>query len=189
MGAPVPRSLNALQAAGIDIPVLQNGPARRFVEHGDPAKLMAACGLDAAGIEASICADLLTAQRRISLRARQTTEVPSRLLRLAAAAARGMMAAATAKIGDFKRRAYRFSVVQRAAPASCLSTKRALARLPALAVAETTAEGCYGQPCATAGNTSTSRARPEKPRRRASRPRCRRCRVRRSTSTTGAPGS
>ncbi|MFO1226690.1 1-deoxy-D-xylulose-5-phosphate synthase [Roseateles sp.] len=43
-----------LHEAGIDIPVLQLGLPDEFVEHGDPAKLMAACGLDAAGIEASI---------------------------------------------------------------------------------------------------------------------------------------
>ncbi|MEO3691086.1 1-deoxy-D-xylulose-5-phosphate synthase [Roseateles paludis] len=44
----------SLHAAGIDIPVLQLGLPDEFVEHGDPAKLMAACGLDAAGLEASI---------------------------------------------------------------------------------------------------------------------------------------
>jgi 1-deoxy-D-xylulose-5-phosphate synthase len=43
-----------LHEAGIDIPVLQLGLPDEFVEHGDPAKLMAACGLDAAGLEASI---------------------------------------------------------------------------------------------------------------------------------------
>jgi 1-deoxy-D-xylulose-5-phosphate synthase len=43
-----------LHEAGFDIPVLQLGLPDEFVEHGDPAKLMAACGLDAAGIEASI---------------------------------------------------------------------------------------------------------------------------------------
>lgn len=44
----------ALNAAGITIPVLQLGLPDEFVEHGDPAKLMSLCGLDAAGIEASI---------------------------------------------------------------------------------------------------------------------------------------
>jgi len=44
----------ALNAAGISIPVLQLGLPDEFVEHGDPAKLMSLCGLDAAGIEASI---------------------------------------------------------------------------------------------------------------------------------------
>ncbi|PTT89414.1 1-deoxy-D-xylulose-5-phosphate synthase, partial [Pelomonas sp. HMWF004] len=42
----------ALNAAGITVPVLQLGLPDEFVEHGDPAKLMSLCGLDAAGIEA-----------------------------------------------------------------------------------------------------------------------------------------
>jgi 1-deoxy-D-xylulose-5-phosphate synthase len=46
--------LEALQAARIEIPVLQLGLPDVFVEHGDPAKLLAACGLDAAGIEQSV---------------------------------------------------------------------------------------------------------------------------------------
>ena len=44
----------ALAAAGLLIPVLSLGLPDVFVEHGDPAKLMAMCGLDAAGIEQSI---------------------------------------------------------------------------------------------------------------------------------------
>ena len=44
----------ALNAAGVTVPVLQLGLPDEFVEHGDPAKLMSLCGLDAAGIEASI---------------------------------------------------------------------------------------------------------------------------------------
>jgi 1-deoxy-D-xylulose-5-phosphate synthase len=44
----------ALAAAGIEIPVLTLGLPDEFVEHGDPAKLLAMCGLDAAGIEQSI---------------------------------------------------------------------------------------------------------------------------------------
>ena len=35
-------------------PVLNLGLPDQFVEHGDPAKLLALCGLDAPGIEASI---------------------------------------------------------------------------------------------------------------------------------------
>jgi 1-deoxy-D-xylulose-5-phosphate synthase len=46
--------LEALAAAGVLIPVLNLGFADEFIEHGDPAKLMARCGLDAAGIEQSI---------------------------------------------------------------------------------------------------------------------------------------
>ena len=36
------------------VPVLTLGLPDEFVEHGDPAKLLAMCGLDAAGIEQSI---------------------------------------------------------------------------------------------------------------------------------------
>jgi 1-deoxy-D-xylulose-5-phosphate synthase len=43
--------LEALAEARIDIPVLTLGLPDSFVEHGDPAKLLAQCGLDAAGIE------------------------------------------------------------------------------------------------------------------------------------------
>ena len=44
----------ALAEAGIEIPVLTLGLPDEFVEHGDPAKLLAMCGLDAAGIEQAI---------------------------------------------------------------------------------------------------------------------------------------
>jgi len=43
-----------LAAAGLAVPLLQLGLPDRFIEHGDPAKLLAACGLDATGIEQSI---------------------------------------------------------------------------------------------------------------------------------------
>ena len=46
--------LEALQAAGTALPVLQLGLPDKFIEHGDPVKLMALQGLDAAGIEKSI---------------------------------------------------------------------------------------------------------------------------------------
>ncbi|MCY1165689.1 1-deoxy-D-xylulose-5-phosphate synthase [Polaromonas sp.] len=46
----------ALQAAGVVRPVLHLGLRDEFTEHGDPAKLLALQGLDAAGIEASIIA-------------------------------------------------------------------------------------------------------------------------------------
>ena len=46
--------LEALAEARIEIPVLNLGLPDAFVEHGDPAKLLAQCGLDAAGIELSI---------------------------------------------------------------------------------------------------------------------------------------
>ncbi len=44
----------ALQAAGVSKPVLHLGLPDEFIEHGDPAKLLALLGLDAAGIEVSI---------------------------------------------------------------------------------------------------------------------------------------
>lgn len=46
----------ALQAAGMLKPLLQLGLPDRFIEHGDPAKLLSLQGLDAAGIEQSIVA-------------------------------------------------------------------------------------------------------------------------------------
>ena len=56
----------ALQAAGVAIPLLQLGFKDAFIEHGDPVQLMALQGLDAAGIQASIVqrfATLLTDQQ------------------------------------------------------------------------------------------------------------------------------
>jgi len=44
----------ALQEAGLIRPMLQLGLPDRFIEHGDPAKLLSAIGLDAPGIEKSI---------------------------------------------------------------------------------------------------------------------------------------
>ena len=44
----------ALHAAGVVKPVLHLGLADEFIEHGDPAKLLAMQGLDAAGIEAAV---------------------------------------------------------------------------------------------------------------------------------------
>ncbi|GAB4559637.1 MAG: 1-deoxy-D-xylulose-5-phosphate synthase [Rhizobacter sp.] len=44
----------ALAAARIELPVLTLGLPDEFIEHGDPAKLLSLCGLDAAGIEQSI---------------------------------------------------------------------------------------------------------------------------------------
>ncbi len=49
----------ALNAMGLVRPVLQLGLADVFIEHGDPAKLLALQGLDAAGIRASIAARFL----------------------------------------------------------------------------------------------------------------------------------
>ncbi len=43
-----------LTEAGVAMPLLHLGLPDQFIEHGDPAKLISMCGLDAAGIEASI---------------------------------------------------------------------------------------------------------------------------------------
>jgi 1-deoxy-D-xylulose-5-phosphate synthase len=47
-GSAVAEALNAL---GLSVPLLQLGLPDTCIEHGDPVKLMAQCGLDAAGIE------------------------------------------------------------------------------------------------------------------------------------------
>jgi 1-deoxy-D-xylulose-5-phosphate synthase len=54
MGGAGSAVLEALQADGLQLPVLQLGLPDQFVEHGDPAKLLAMLGLDAAGIERSV---------------------------------------------------------------------------------------------------------------------------------------
>lgn len=54
MGGAGSAVLEALQAEGLSMPVLQLGLPDEFIEHGDPAKLLANVGLDAAGIESSI---------------------------------------------------------------------------------------------------------------------------------------
>ncbi|MCR5865446.1 MULTISPECIES: 1-deoxy-D-xylulose-5-phosphate synthase [Aquincola] len=54
MGGAGSAVMEALQAAGLSNPVLSLGLPDDFIEHGDPAKLMAMIGLDAAGIEQSI---------------------------------------------------------------------------------------------------------------------------------------
>jgi 1-deoxy-D-xylulose-5-phosphate synthase len=46
--------LEALQAMGLNPPVLNLGLPDSFIEHGDPARLLALQGLDAAGIEAQV---------------------------------------------------------------------------------------------------------------------------------------
>jgi 1-deoxy-D-xylulose-5-phosphate synthase len=54
MGGAGSAVLEALQGAGVQRPVLQLGLPDVFIEHGDPAKLLALQGLDASGIEASV---------------------------------------------------------------------------------------------------------------------------------------
>ncbi len=69
MGGAGSAVLEALQAAGLSVPVLQLGLADAFTEHGDPAHLLKLQGLDAPGILASIrqrfatlCSDLPPAE-------------------------------------------------------------------------------------------------------------------------------
>ena len=67
MGGAGSAVLEALQAAGVQIPVLVLGLRDEFIEHGDPAKLLAMQGLDAAGITSSIStrfASVLAAQTK-----------------------------------------------------------------------------------------------------------------------------
>jgi 1-deoxy-D-xylulose-5-phosphate synthase len=54
MGGAGSAVLEALQAAGMACPVLNLGLPDEFIEHGDPAKLLALCGLDALGIEQAV---------------------------------------------------------------------------------------------------------------------------------------
>lgn len=53
--------LEALADAGVSCPVLRLGLPDRFIEHGDPVKLLGLQGLDAAGIERSIRSRFLPA--------------------------------------------------------------------------------------------------------------------------------
>ncbi|MBI5925426.1 MAG: 1-deoxy-D-xylulose-5-phosphate synthase [Aquabacterium sp.] len=52
----------ALAAAGLCKPMMMLGLPDQFVEHGEPGKLLAMCGLDAAGIEQSVRARLAAGQ-------------------------------------------------------------------------------------------------------------------------------
>ena len=54
MGGAGSAVLEALQAAEVMKPVLQLGLKDEFIEHGDPAKLLALQGLDAVGIQAAV---------------------------------------------------------------------------------------------------------------------------------------
>jgi 1-deoxy-D-xylulose-5-phosphate synthase len=54
MGGAGSAVLEALQTAGLVLPVLQLGLPDAFIEHGDPIALMASLGLHAQGIQASI---------------------------------------------------------------------------------------------------------------------------------------
>ena len=54
MGGAGSAVLEALAEAGLTVPTLVLGLPDRFIEHGEHGKLLARCGLDAAGIEQSI---------------------------------------------------------------------------------------------------------------------------------------
>jgi 1-deoxy-D-xylulose-5-phosphate synthase len=54
MGGAGSAVLECLAAAGLAVPVLQLGLPDVFTEHGDPARILAMCGLDANGIEQAI---------------------------------------------------------------------------------------------------------------------------------------
>jgi 1-deoxy-D-xylulose-5-phosphate synthase len=43
-----------LAELGIEVPILHLGLPDRFIEHGDAARMLADCGLDAAGIEHAV---------------------------------------------------------------------------------------------------------------------------------------
>lgn len=73
MGGAGSACVEALHARGLTVSVLQLGLPDTYVEHGDPAAQLAECGLNAAGIEASI------RQRLASLRLTDTTQ-PNREL-------------------------------------------------------------------------------------------------------------
>ena len=55
----------ALSAAGIVKPILQLGLPDKFIDHGDATQLLAQCGLDAAGIAASVNQRLNTPELRL----------------------------------------------------------------------------------------------------------------------------
>jgi 1-deoxy-D-xylulose-5-phosphate synthase len=61
MGGAGSACVEALLASGVVKPVLQLGLPDTFIDHGDPAKLLASVGLDAAGIARSIRARFLNA--------------------------------------------------------------------------------------------------------------------------------
>lgn len=59
--------MEALAAAGIEVPFLQLGLPDRFVDHGDHSLLMAECGLDATGIQKAITQRLgITTHQRVA---------------------------------------------------------------------------------------------------------------------------
>ena len=75
MGGAGSAVLEALQDAGVTLPVLRLGVPDVFTEHGDPVKILSQLGLDAAGIEHSvrqrfapiIAAEVVTAVKGLKL--------------------------------------------------------------------------------------------------------------------------
>ena len=63
MGGAGSACVESLLAGGVIRPVLQLGLPDQFIDHGDPAKLLTSCGLDAAGITASIRKRFLGAEQ------------------------------------------------------------------------------------------------------------------------------
>ena len=54
MGGAGSACLEAIQAMGLTVPVLQLGLPDTYIDHGDPVMQLADCGLDATGIEQSV---------------------------------------------------------------------------------------------------------------------------------------
>jgi len=63
MGGAGSACVESLLAGGVIRPVLQLGLPDQFIDHGDPAKLLTSCGLDATGITASIRKRFLGAEQ------------------------------------------------------------------------------------------------------------------------------
>jgi 1-deoxy-D-xylulose-5-phosphate synthase len=68
MGGAGSACVESLLADGVVRPVLQLGLPDSFIDHGDPAKLLAECGLDGAGIEKSIRARFLEPAAKLAQR-------------------------------------------------------------------------------------------------------------------------
>jgi 1-deoxy-D-xylulose-5-phosphate synthase len=68
MGGAGSACVETLLANGVVRPVLQLGLPDSFIDHGDPAKLLAECGLDGAGIEKSIRARFVEPAAKLAQR-------------------------------------------------------------------------------------------------------------------------
>ncbi|GLU32223.1 1-deoxy-D-xylulose-5-phosphate synthase [Trinickia caryophylli] len=68
MGGAGSACIESLLANGVVRPVLQLGLPDTFIDHGDPAKLLAECGLDGAGLEKSIRARFLEPAAKLAQR-------------------------------------------------------------------------------------------------------------------------